>query len=82
MATPLVSILLPTFNMGKYLNRSIESLLSQTFEDFELIVINDGSTDETAELLAFYAQKDPRIIIVNNSENLGLIPTSGSTGFC
>jgi glycosyltransferase involved in cell wall biosynthesis len=75
MATPLISIILPTFNMGKYLNRSIESILLQTFDDFELIVLNDGSTDETADLLASYAQKDPRIIVVHNLENLGLIPT-------
>lgn len=75
MSIPLISIILPTFNMGKYINRSIESILSQTFDDFELIILNDGSTDETADLLASYAQKDPRIIVVHNLENLGLIPT-------
>ncbi len=75
MSIPLISIILPTFNMGKYINRSIESILSQTFDDFELIILNDGSTDETSDLLNSYAQKDPRIIVVHNLENLGLITT-------
>lgn len=75
MSIPLISIILPTFNMGKYISRSIESILSQTVDDFELIILNDGSTDETADLLASYAQKDLRIIVVHNLENLGLIAT-------
>ena len=75
MSTPLISIILPTFNMGKYIDHSIESILSQTLDDFELIILNDGSTDETADILGSYAQKDPRIIVVHNLENLGLIST-------
>lgn len=75
MATPLISIILPTFNMGKYISRSIKSILAQTFDDFELIVLNDGSADETADILSSYARKDSRIVVVHNSENLGIIST-------
>ncbi len=55
---PLVSIVLPTFNRAPTLGRAIESVLCQTFEDFELIVVDDRSTDETASLMAEYARHD------------------------
>ncbi|MEH2279471.1 MAG: glycosyltransferase family 2 protein [Nostoc sp.] len=71
----LVSVILPTFNMGMYISRAIDSILSQTLEDFELIVLNDGSTDQTADILAAYAQQDQRIVVVHNPKNIGLIRT-------
>ncbi|MEH2069542.1 MAG: glycosyltransferase family 2 protein [Nostoc sp.] len=71
----LVSVILPTYNMGMYITRAIDSILSQTLEDFELIVLNDGSTDRTVDILAAYAQQDQRIIIVHNPKNIGLIRT-------
>ncbi|MCG5058931.1 MAG: glycosyltransferase family 2 protein [Limnoraphis sp. WC205] len=75
MSYPLVSVILPTFNMAKYVSRAIDSILSQTFNDFEFIILDDGSTDHTVDILANYAQKDRRIVVVHNSKNLGLIRT-------
>ncbi|MDF5722455.1 MAG: glycosyltransferase family 2 protein [Rhizonema sp. PD37] len=75
MSTTLVSVILPTFNMGMYISRAIDSILSQTLEDFELIILNDGSTDQTADILAEYKQRDQRIVVVHNPKNMGLICT-------
>lgn len=58
------------FNGGKYLNDAIKSILNQTFENFEFLIINDGSTDATKTLLAGY--DDPRICVVHNEKNIGL----------
>jgi len=65
-----ISVLMSVFNGERYLQASVASILEQTFRDFEFIIINDGSTDNTAEILASY--NDPRIIIVNNEANIGL----------
>jgi glycosyltransferase involved in cell wall biosynthesis len=70
MNTPLVSVTMPTFNRAGFLPRSIQSILDQTFTDFELIIIDDGSTDNTAEVVAQF--KDPRIIYVKNDQNRGI----------
>jgi glycosyltransferase involved in cell wall biosynthesis len=67
---PRVSIILPTYNGAKYINRAIESVLSQTLSDWELLVINDGSTDETEEIIKEYIKKDNRIIYLKQ-ENQG-----------
>ena len=67
--TPKISVLLPAFNAQAYLRESIESILSQTFTDFELILINDGSTDQTLEIMQSF--QDSRIQIVDQ-ENAGL----------
>lgn len=68
---PLVSILLPAYNCEKYLQQTIDSLLMQTCTDFELLIINDGSTDGTAGIIDF--NKDPRIKHIKNDGNKGLI---------
>lgn len=60
---PVISVILPVYNTGKFLKKAIESLLAQTFPDFELIAIDDGSTDELPAILVDYAQKDKRIHI-------------------
>jgi glycosyltransferase involved in cell wall biosynthesis len=60
---PKLSVIIPVYNGEKYLAAAVESILTQTFSDFELIIINDGSTDQTAHLLATYA--DPRIMLIN-----------------
>lgn len=70
---PKVSILMPVYNAEKYLIEAIDSILNQTFRDWELIIINDGSTDRSRELLSQIA--DNRVIIVDNETNLGLINT-------
>jgi len=67
-----VSVIMSVYNGEDYLQESIESILNQTFSDFEYLIIDDCSTDNTWEMLSQYAEKDPRIILVKNSENLGL----------
>jgi glycosyltransferase involved in cell wall biosynthesis len=64
--TPAVTIILPTFNRAATLKRSIDSVLSQTFGDFELIIVDDGSTDETSEVLEAF-RNHPRIRLVSQS---------------
>jgi len=75
----LVSIVLPVYNGEDYLAQSIESVLSQTYGDFELIVVNDGSTDETSSIVEEYASKDSRICVINQ-ENQKL-PRALANGF-
>ena len=68
---PEVSIIVPVYNVEKYLPKCLESLLGQTFSDIEIICVNDGSTDGSGEILKLYAQRDSRIKIVTK-ENGGL----------
>jgi len=67
--TPKISVLLPAFNAQAHLRESIESILAQTFEDFELLIINDGSTDQSLEIMSSF--DDSRIRIINQA-NAGL----------
>lgn len=71
---PKISVYIPTHNYGKYLDRAIDSVLKQTLEDWELIVIDDGSTDDTKSVLAKYADY-PKVRIVEQ-ENRGLNVTN------
>ena len=75
MKTPKVSVILPTYNGSRFIAKSIESVLSQTFDDLELIIIDDGSTDRTAEVAEEFTRKDRRVIFVRNKENLGIQKT-------
>ena len=68
---PLVSVLLPVFNAEKYLAAAIDSILRQTFRDLELIVIDDGSVDGSAGIIA--ACTDPRLVVIRNETNLGVV---------
>ncbi|MFQ3197435.1 MAG: glycosyltransferase involved in cell wall biosynthesis [Paraglaciecola sp.] len=70
---PTVSVVLPVFNAAAYLPQCIESILKQSYDDFELIIVDDGSCDSSLLIMYEYAQKDDRIIIVKNRENQGLI---------
>lgn len=70
MNSPKVSVVMSTFNAGKYLRNAIDSILNQTFKNFEFIVINDGSTDQSEQILATH--KDKRIKIIKNEKNIGL----------
>jgi GT2 family glycosyltransferase len=70
-AVPLVSVVMPVYNGEKYLHEAIESILTQTFRDFEFIVIDDGSTDGTSAILAQYQKMDRRIRVACNPENQG-----------
>lgn len=69
----MVTVLLPVYNGEKYLREAIDSILNQTYTDFEFLIINDGSTDRTEEIILSYA--DPRIVYVKNEQNIRLIAT-------
>ena len=69
--SPLISVLMPTYNCGPLLAESIDSILAQTLEDFELIIVDDGSTDDSPTLLREYASQDSRIRVVRQ-ENGGV----------
>lgn len=70
---PTVSVVMSTYNRANMLPTAIESILNQTVKDFEFIIVNDGSKDNTAQVLDSYAQKDKRIKVITNETNLGLI---------
>lgn len=72
--SPRVTVLMSVFNGQRYLAESVESVLAQSFRDFELLVIDDGSTDDSPALLAAYAAKDPRVRVVRH-ENRGQNPS-------
>jgi len=67
---PKLSVILTVYNGEYFISKAIESILTQTFRDFELIVINDGSTDMTSEIIQSYS--DPRIIYIQNEKNCGI----------
>ena len=71
MPSPLVSVLLTVYNREPYLAESIESVLAQTWGDFELIIVDDRSTDGSVEIARRYERLDPRVRVVVNERNLG-----------
>ena len=71
--SPRVTVLLPVYNGMPFLISAVESILAQTYQDFELLVLDDGSTDESCSALRKLG--DPRIRIESNGSNLGLIRT-------
>lgn len=71
----LVTVLLPCYNAEGFLRPALDSVLGQTYKNLELLVIDDGSTDSTAEILAEYAAQDSRIRLSPNKHNRGLIHT-------
>jgi glycosyltransferase involved in cell wall biosynthesis len=77
---PKISIIVPIYNVEKYLRKCLDSILSQTFSDFELILVNDYSLDNSAAICLEYANKDKRIKLVNKQKNEGL-PQARKTGF-
>lgn len=68
---PLISIVLPTYNVEKYITRALESLLKQTFNHFEVLVVDDCGNDKSIEIAEDYSNKDKRIKIIKNKRNLG-----------
>ena len=67
---PLITVIMGAFNAEKYLRESIDSVINQSYQNIELIIINDASNDKTASILASYS--DSRIKIINNKINIGL----------
>ena len=76
---PVISVVMPTYNRIDLLPRSIESILNQTYQDFEFIIVDDGSTDGSVSLIQAYQQKDKRIRLIQNDKNRG-IPYSRNRG--
>ena len=81
---PMISIIIPVYNTQQYLPRCIDSILSQSFTDFELLLIDDGSTDGSGKICDAYAEKDNRIRVfhkenggVSSARNLGLNEAQG-----
>ena len=73
---PLISVILPAYNAEKFIKDAIQSILDQTFEDFELIIINDCSTDNTLQIIKKF--QDPRIKIIDNKTNLKIVRSLNS----
>lgn len=71
MMRPLISVLMPVYNSEDYLKQAIESILNQTFTNFEFLIFDDGSTDKSKEIILKYAEKDSRIIFFLSPENQG-----------
>ena len=69
---PKLSVVVPVYNTGKYLNQCIDSILGQTFTDFELIIVDDGSTDQSGSICDQYAQSGPRVAVIH-TENHGVV---------
>ena len=77
---PLISVVLPTYNGSEFISQSINSIINQTYTNWELIIVNDCSTDNTAEIIQTFAQKDSRIRVLTNEVNKKL-PASLNVGF-
>ncbi len=74
MSTPIVSVLMTAFNRQRYIAAAIESVLGQTFADFELVIVDDASGDSTAAVAREYEARDSRVRVVVNERNLGDYP--------
>ena len=78
LSNPIISIIVPVYNVEKYLNRCIESILNQTFPDFELILIDDGSTDKSGDICDDYKSKDSRVKVIHkNNEGVSVARNVG-----
>ncbi len=73
--TPKISVIMPNYNCEKYIWEAIESILNQSFTDFEFIIIDDWSTDNSWNIIEEYAKKDERIIALKNDKNLKICAT-------
>ena len=68
---PLVSVLMTSYNREKYITEAMESVLNSTYANFELIIVDDGSTDKTVAIANEYEKKDKRVKVHTNEKNLG-----------
>lgn len=72
---PLVSVIMPAYNAEKYIGEAIASVCAQTYENWELLILDDGSADRTVEIAQAYAQRDARIRVLRNLQNMGVART-------
>jgi glycosyltransferase involved in cell wall biosynthesis len=84
-ASPLVSVIVPTYNYAHLIDQTLDSVLAQTYRNWECIIVDDGSTDHTADLVAKYAARDPRVRSIHqpnrgqsSARNTGLMAMAGS----
>jgi glycosyltransferase involved in cell wall biosynthesis len=70
-----LSVLMSTYNDEAYICTSVESILNQSYDDFEFVIVDDGSTDATPQILEDYAKRDSRVVILQNERNLGAVPS-------
>jgi glycosyltransferase involved in cell wall biosynthesis len=70
---PKISVCIPAYNNESFIAEAIESVLAQSFGDFELLVIDDCSLDRTRQIVASFATRDSRIVLLENSRNLGMV---------
>lgn len=73
MVGPRITVLMPVYNAERHLREAINSILDQSFKPFEFLIIDDGSTDRSTDIIASY--RDPRIRFIRNTKNLGITPT-------
>ncbi len=73
MNYPKISVVIPNYNHADYLPQSLDSNLSQSYPNFEIIVVDDGSTDNSVEVVNQYIAKDPRVSLIRNETNCGLV---------
>lgn len=71
-ANPFVSVIMPVYNSESFVEKAVRSILNQTYKNFEFIIIDDASTDNTLSILKKLKKKDRRIILIQNKENLGV----------
>lgn len=72
---PLVSVIMPAYNVEKYIEEAINSVLAQSYTNWELLVIDDGSTDKTLQIVQKIAEKDNRVFLIRNEKNMGVART-------
>ena len=77
---PKVSVIIPVYNTEQYLRECLDSVVNQTLKDIEIICVNDGSTDNSGRILEEYAEKDSRIVLINNIKNSGAPGTVKNIG--
>jgi glycosyltransferase involved in cell wall biosynthesis len=75
MESPLVSVVMPVFNTAQFLPETIESILNQGYRHFEFIIIDDASPDSSLQIAQNYSDKDRRIIVISNHQNMGVVRT-------
>lgn len=84
MSCPLISIIIPVYNVERYLNKCLDSIINQTYKNLEIVLVDDGSTDRSGLICDDYAAKDNRVIVlhkensgVSEARNIGLKHSTG-----